>query len=160
VTGIRLRPATRADDAFFREMEFQATWESLEDSDRERIRPEALHASLRETHDLLLARPGNRVLIAEDEAGTRIGLLWFGMNRNLVTGEDEAWIYNISVVPEFRGRGLGRELMHRAEALARQEGYRVIGLMVAAHNAPARRLYERMEYDTSTLLMRKRLDRR
>jgi ribosomal protein S18 acetylase RimI-like enzyme len=155
--GIRLRPAARADDPFFREMEFQTTWESLDDADRRRLGPQDIRDALRITHEVLLSRPGNRIVIAEDEQGERLGLLWFGINRNLVTGQEEAWIYNISVVPEHRGRGIGRVLMEHAEALARDGGFPILGLMVSSHNARARRLYEHLHFEASNIVMRKRL---
>ena len=83
--------------------------------------------------------------------------MWFGVNRNLVTGEDEAWIYNISVVKERQGQGIGRKLMAFAEQLARDGGYRVLGLMVSSHNAPARSLYEKLGFRPTNILMRKAL---
>jgi ribosomal protein S18 acetylase RimI-like enzyme len=157
VSEIRFRAATRADDAFFRQVEFDTTWASLDPEDRERLGPREVREALDLTHELLLERPGNRIVIAEDEEGVRIGLLWFGVNRNLITGEEEAWVYNVSVLPEYRGRGLGRRLMEHAEELARAGGFHVLGLMVSAHNDPARGLYEKLAFRASNLVMRKRL---
>jgi ribosomal protein S18 acetylase RimI-like enzyme len=157
VAEIRLRAATPADDPFFREMEFLTTWASLGPEDRERLRPEDIWDALQVTHEVLLARPGNAVVIAEDDAGTRVGLLWFGVNRNLVTGEDEAWVYNVSVAPEHQGQGIGAKLMAYAEHLARKGGYHTLGLMVSTHNTPARALYEKLQFRTCNHLMRKKL---
>src|SRR4051794_35174746 len=96
-TRIRLRPAREADDPFFVEMEFRTTWDNLSPSDRERLSREDVRGALQLTHELLLNRPGNQVVIAETEKGERVGLLWLGINRNVITGEDEAWVYNVSV---------------------------------------------------------------
>lgn len=157
MSEIRFRPATRADDAFFRELELETTWLSLDPVDRERFRRSDVRDALVETHELLLARPGNQVIVAEDESGERVGLLWFGINRNLITGEDEAWVYNVSVVPAHRRKGIGRKLIEHAEELARRGGFAILGLMVSSHNQAARTLYENLQFETTNHLMRKRL---
>lgn len=157
-TQIRLRPATEADDDFFREMELHTTWESLDAADRGRLQPAQVREALTFTHELLLNREGNQVIIAETAGGERAGLLWLGVNRNLVTGEDEAWIYNISVAPAHQGRGLGRLLMEHAEQVARQAGFHTLGLMVSTHNTRARALYEKLAFRATNVLMRKTLD--
>ncbi|HEU4754964.1 MAG TPA: GNAT family N-acetyltransferase, partial [Armatimonadota bacterium] len=90
--------------------------------------------------------------------GERVGLLWFGINRNLVTGEDEAWVFNVSVVPERQGEGVGKLLMAHAEQLARDAGFHTVGLMVSAHNERARALYKKLRFRETNLVMRKRVD--
>lgn len=154
--GVRIRRATDADDAFFRELEMQTTWENLPPEDCRRLEREQVWEALDETHALLLARPGNVIFIAEVD-GERAGLLWFGPNRNLVTGEEEGWIYNVTVLPSYRGQGVGRRLMQHAESHAGEQGYAMIGLMVAVHNTAARELYHRLNYRDSNTLMRKQL---
>src|SRR5262249_49906398 len=131
---MRIRLATDADMPFFEELELQTTWDSLTAREQAMATPEAVRQAQRETLDLLLSRPGNAVYIAETEAGERAGMLWFGENRNPLTGDVEAWIYNISVLPAFRGQGVGTLLMAHAEALAREGGYQSLGLMVSSHN--------------------------
>jgi len=157
VSDIRFRPATKADDLFFRELELETTWTSLDPVDRERFRRADVREALLQTHELLLARPGNQVIVAENEEGDRVGLLWFGVNRNLITGEDEAWVYNVTVVPAFRRQGVGRKLIEHAEELARKSGFAILGLMVSSHNDAARTLYESLKFETANHLMRKRL---
>lgn len=158
MSELRFRPATRADDAFFRRMEFETTWQSLDAEDQARLKPNEVGEALEETLEILLARPGNQVVVAEDEQGERVGLLWFGVNRNLVSGEDEAWIYNISVVPEMRSRGVGQKLMEEAERLAQTGGFQRVGLMVSAHNTRARSFYERLGFRETNVLLRKPVD--
>jgi ribosomal protein S18 acetylase RimI-like enzyme len=153
---VRIRPGTDADQEFFRDLELQTTWENLPPDDCARLDREQVELALDETHAILLARPGNEIFVAE-VAGERAGLLWFGPNRNLVTGEDEGWIYNVTVLPAYRGRGIGRKLIEHAEKYANEQGYAVIGLMVAVHNTAAKALYHRLEYQDSNVLMRKRL---
>ena len=159
MSEIRFRAATRAEDAFFRHMEFHTTWHSIQPEDRERLKAADIREALDLTHELLLARPGNQIVVAENEQGERVGLLWFGVNRNLVTGEDEAWIYNVGVVEAHQGLGIGRRLMEHAEELARAGGFETLGLMVSSHNVRARTLYERLSFTETNILMRKRLNR-
>lgn len=157
MSELRLRPATPADDAFFRKVEFDTTWHSLDEEDRRRLKPEDVKEALRDTHELLLSREGNHVLVAEDEEGRRVGLLWLGVNRNLVSGEEEAWIYNVSVLAEHQGKGYGRRLMEHAERLAREQGFRTLGLLVSSHNERARRLYDKAGFRPTNVVMRKPL---
>jgi ribosomal protein S18 acetylase RimI-like enzyme len=157
VSELRFRVATRADDAFFLHVEFETTWHSLDEEERRRLRPQDVRDALGATHELLLARDGNQVFVAENAAGERVGLLWLGLNRNLVSGEEEAWVFNVSVVPEHQRKGVGREMMEYAERLARKQGFRVLGLLVSCHNEPARALYEKLGFRPTNIMMRKDL---
>jgi ribosomal protein S18 acetylase RimI-like enzyme len=154
---ITIRVGTDADMGFFREMEFETTWHNLSPAEQETTPPAAVREALAVTHEILLSRPGNAIFVAENEAGERIGLLWFGENRNLITGEDEAWVYNVSVVRAHRGQGVGGRLMEHAAAHAAHLEYRSLGLMAAVHNGAARRLYARLGFEESNVIMRRRL---
>ena len=139
--SIFIREGTSDDAEFFLEMEEQTTWESLPPDKARGMQREHLREKLLETHGLLLECPGNVFFIAENAAtGERAGLLWLGPRHNLITGEHEAWIYNVSVVPRCRGCGIAKKLMAYAEEYARTQGYGVIGLSVAVHNDVARSL--------------------
>lgn len=156
--SIFVREGTTDDAEFFLEMEEQTTWESLPPDKARETKREQLREKLLETHGLLLECPGNIFFIAQNaQSGERAGLLWLGPRHNLLTGEHEAWIYNVTVVPQCRGCGVAKKLMAHAEEHARAQGYGVIGLSVAVHNEVARGLYQRMEYSESNILMRKPL---
>ena len=58
--------------------------------------------------------PGVLLLVAETPDGRVVGHLWVGLERNVGRG-DGAWIYDIEIVPEHRGRGFGRALLAVAE---------------------------------------------
>jgi ribosomal protein S18 acetylase RimI-like enzyme len=58
-----------------------------------------------------------------------------------VRGE-RGWCAGLAVVPERRGRGLGRALMSALLERARAAGLRQLSLEVLSVNTPARRLYE------------------
>jgi len=63
---------------------------------------------------------------------------------NLAPG---TWYINVlAVLPKFRNRGLGVELIALAEETGRKAGKRGMSLIVADKNFGARRLYERQGY--------------
>ena len=59
-------------------------------------------------------------------------------------GEHEIKLSKLFLKPEFRGLGLGREMLERTEVEARERGYRRIFLRTRALYAEAVRLYERV----------------
>lgn len=65
-------------------------------------------------------------------------------------GERRGYLLNVYVEPEFRKRGLARELLERGLAEARQRGIRVVTL----HSSPAgRAIYERMGFHATSEMM-------
>jgi ribosomal-protein-alanine N-acetyltransferase len=79
----------------------------------------------------------NRVYLAADEDG----VVGFG---GVMLVDDEAHVTNLLVEPEWRGRGIGLELMLGLIDAALQEGARHITLEVRSENEAARRLYARL----------------
>ena len=73
-------------------------------------------------------------IVVEDE-GLLVGFLT-GM---LVA--DEFHLHNMAVHPDFRGRGIGRELMTAVESMCHEKGIHRIQLEVREDNEIARHLY-------------------
>jgi ribosomal protein S18 acetylase RimI-like enzyme len=95
------------------------------------------------------------LMTAEDaETGEHVGLLWFGPSTD---DSAVAWLWDITVDEEVRGRGYGRALMLRFEEEARARGYARAGLNVFGDNAIARRLYESLGYRESARQLHKDL---
>lgn len=65
--------------------------------------------------------------------------------------DDRAWVFDVFVDPELRGRGLGRDLMVGLEAEAVRRGARSLNLQVLIANPPANALYESLGYRQSHL---------
>jgi ribosomal protein S18 acetylase RimI-like enzyme len=58
-----------------------------------------------------------------------------------------SWYVNVlATFPEFRGRGIGAELLEVAESLGRKTGARAMSVIVGSWNEGAMRLYERKGY--------------
>jgi len=68
-----------------------------------------------------------------------------------------AYVYDVELVPQARGRGLGAATMRAAEEAAAELGAQRVRLNVFGHNTVARRLYDRLGYEVASTFMTKRL---
>ena len=103
--------------------------------------------------------PNARVFIAEHDDGRRCGYLWMGMRNSEDPWDMQTplWIYDIVVTPEFRGYGLGVQLMLKAEEYARELDLN-IGLFVHSDNESAIALYKKTGYAVKVVPISRRLD--
>jgi ribosomal protein S18 acetylase RimI-like enzyme len=118
---------------------------------------EAEARATKQTDELLpdgVETDGVLLLMAETSPTDVVGLVWVALEGE---GRAEAWIYDIEIVPEHRGRGHGRALLRAAEREAHKRGARSIGLNVFGRNTIARQLYESAGYEVTSLHMRKLL---
>lgn len=100
----------------------------------------------------------NQVLIAQN--GDEIyGYVWVGQVRSAFTGALQAHIINLYVSEQFRGKGIGADLMERAESWAREHHLLRIGLSVAVQNSVAISLYQQLGYESEILRMAKSLEK-
>ena len=101
---------------------------------------------------------GNHLYVLEDEGGARVGDLWWAERPN-DAGEQSAFVYNVEVWPEFRGRGYGKEAMTLFEEDARSHGMSQFNLTVLGGNEVARGLYRSLGYFERAVFMSKGGDR-
>lgn len=95
-------------------------------------------------------------IFAIKEDGSKwIGTLWFGVRGP--SDNRKAFIYDIILDDETRGKGYGKLAMQLLEAEVKKIGLRHIGLHVFGHNKIARGLYEKLGYETTDLNMEKTL---
>ncbi|WP_224369695.1 GNAT family N-acetyltransferase [Hyalangium versicolor] len=89
----------------------------------------------------LLREPAlGQVVILEEGAAVRgYAVLTYGYDLEFA-GRD-AYLTEFYLRPEARGRGLGKWLLARVEALARETGVEALHLMVRPENEPAVALY-------------------
>jgi ribosomal protein S18 acetylase RimI-like enzyme len=104
--------------------------------------PAAATEAARRQTDEGLAEPGS-VVLAGMVDGQQVGGLW------LLVAEDEAFVLDVIVAAEHRGRGHGRGLMVAAEDYARDHGCRTVALSVFGVNAVARNLYDSLGYEVA-----------
>jgi ribosomal protein S18 acetylase RimI-like enzyme len=91
----------------------------------------------------LIESDNSATWIAEDGAESKTELIGFSIVEwPAEQGELTAYIQTIEVHPAFRGRGIGAELLVRAEESALVAGAHIIALQVDVENAAAIHLYE------------------
>ena len=85
--------------------------------------------------------------------GERVGTLWWAEADK--GGRPEAWVYNITIEDAARRRGFARAALLQLERVAREHGVRQVALHVFGHNHGARRLYESLGFEPTSLTLRK-----
>lgn len=110
-------------------------------------------------HDAV-RQPHVGIFLAEDGDGRLLGhVITVCGYLESSTGESQAWIFDMAVVPDAWSQGIGQALMHRAEAFARQMGYVYLGLGVTSANERAVRFYEKLGFGEERKRMLKHLGR-
>jgi ribosomal protein S18 acetylase RimI-like enzyme len=105
------------------------------------------------------------ILAAVDATGAVVGTAVCFRGYSTFKARPLINIHDLAVLPEYRGRGIGRELLAAVERRARADDCCKITLEVLDDNVGARRLYERIGFrdggpgagDTTTLFMQKPL---
>ena len=120
---------------------------------------EAIEKS-RDAHAALLPEgrltPGQFFVHLHDAAtDERVGMLWWCEADK--AGRREAYVYNITIAEAARRRGYARAAFVELERVAREGGVQQLGLHVFGHNLGARRLYESLGFEPTSLTLRKTL---
>lgn len=97
-----------------------------------------------------LATADTWIWVVEDD-GRKVGTMFLGVRGG------EAWLYEITIDAEERGRGHGRAAMLALEHELRALGHETVALNVWGGNAVARGLYRSLGYVEQAVHMRKRL---
>ena len=97
-----------------------------------------------------LATEGIRLWVVETE-GRPVGTVFLGVR------DGGAWLYDITIAEEERGRGYGRAAMLALEEEVRRLGYDALGLNVWGGNEVARGLYRSLGFAEVSVGMKKRL---
>jgi N-acetylglutamate synthase-like GNAT family acetyltransferase len=91
------------------------------------------------------ADPAGRLLVAEDAEGRVVGWLHVAQQAHLVE-EEIAEILGLVVAETTRGAGVGAQLLHAAEAWARERGIAHVRVRSRVERERAHRFYERAGY--------------
>ena len=83
------------------------------------------------------------IFVAFDNDGDLAGLMCLYANN---MSSKEAYLPFIGIIPSFQGKGLGRTMMQRAIAIARQKHMQSINLEVGPDNLKAQNLYEKLGF--------------
>ena len=93
------------------------------------------------------------VHLHDADTGERVGMLWWA-ETDKPSGR-EAYVYNLTVAEAWRRRGYARAALLELERVAREGAVHHLGLHVFGHNHGARRLYESLGFEPTSLTLRK-----
>lgn len=91
-------------------------------------------------------QPDDWALAAEVD-GRLVGAVWVRIMKDYGYYDDQTPSLSISFLPEFRGRGLGQQLVTAMLDLLKAKGYPGVSLSVSKDN-PALRFYQRLGFIT------------
>jgi GNAT superfamily N-acetyltransferase len=105
---------------------------------------------------MLLARPDQAaVLVARDPRGCAIGMITVQFVVSTAQGSLSAWVEDVAVAKDHRGRGVGRALVTEALEWARQRGATRAQLLVDLDNTAALAFYARLGWQATRLSARR-----
>ena len=96
----------------------------------------------------LLSSPDLGVIYYVVEAGEVRGYFVLTWGFDLEWSGRDAFLTELYILAQARGRGLGRRVLPRIEELAREQGARALHLMVRPENEPAVSLYQGAGYES------------
>ncbi|UTR05898.1 GNAT family N-acetyltransferase [Alkalihalobacillus sp. LMS6] len=97
-------------------------------------------------------------LFVAEEDDQFLGYLEIGLQQDFFTKEQQVYIAGIATTSEAQGRGVGKELMTKAEQWAREQGVKTIVLDVFKANEHAVRFYEYAGYQQEIVKMTKTIE--
>lgn len=97
--------------------------------------------TLSENQLVSLLNKKTNILLTYSEDNKLLGYV-LGVYRDAPEFAHRLKIQAISVIPEFRGRGIGRKLMEKLLAFGKESGFDLVYLEVASDNSNACKLYE------------------
>ncbi len=133
---------------FFKELDYQSYIMTV--ADAYKLSEEELRQKYDEfdKSDGVNPRESNhKIFILWHNEETRAGLIWLCNREPFWRFEKQhVWIYNLHITPDFRGQGLARQLMHKAEEWCLDQGLDTIALHALEDNTAVRTLYESLDY--------------
>lgn len=111
---------------------------------------------LGETVDKYYSRETPLWWVEVEETITPIALLWMGNAIDQITGDRYSHIFLLYVKPPYRRQGIAKALLEEAQTWAKKRGDRQLGLQVFPQNEAALALYQKLGFQTQSLLMLKR----
>ena len=103
-----------------------------------------------------LATPGHFFArLQATETGEDVGVLWWAESDN--AGRREAYVYALEIEETARRRGHARTALRELERMARERGVQQLALHVFGHNHGARRLYDELGFEPTSITLRKNL---
>jgi GNAT superfamily N-acetyltransferase len=108
-------------------------------------------AKQRRALEIVLAQPAMGRLFVLTRGSSLLGMVSLLFTISSAEGGKVAWLEDLVVRPDQRGRGFGTRLLRAAVDWARKEGLMRITLLTDADNGRARRLYLRHGFAASAM---------
>ncbi len=93
--------------------------------------------------------------LVDEKNNVSVGILWVNTENKNMPGT--AFIYDIEIYEQYRGKGYGRAALILLEEKVKELGKEKISLHVFGHNERARKLYELLGYKETNIMMAKEL---
>ena len=154
------REAKDPDPQLVRKYTVETAWTSITESERRELDKEEWTEHMLGLFEKLSERESDEIFVAENKNHVFLGYQWVGEGNNMITGKKCGYVYDIFVRKEFRGKGIGKTLLEKAESFSREKGYSRIRLMVSASNEVATKLYDKMAFKAEQIHMGKMLNQR
>lgn len=145
--GYPTRKCAEQDIPFLWEMLFQSIYVSGDEPSpgREILNDPNIQKYLKDW-----GRKDDRALMALDENDTPIGAVWIRKFTSDTAGygfvDEEIPELGMALLPQYRGKGIGKQLLVEMSDLAYSLGLKALSLSVDPRNIPALRLYEKNGY--------------
>lgn len=152
-----MRRGRRADFAIIWQATLQTAWDDLPQDERSRLDRGRWETHFRKKIEAYVDGDRTEKWVAEGPSGELLGYLILGES-GFLTPEMHAFVYDIWVVPDQRGKGMGKALVEWAAGWAKRRGHRKIKLEVAETNDRARHVYESLGYRAERRYMGKPLE--
>jgi GNAT superfamily N-acetyltransferase len=154
---IVLREAKKTDMPLVEKLTVETGWKSIPETQRMLLNREKWNKHMIEVFENFSKRKNSEIWIAEDEQHGFVGYLFVGESGDMISGLSFGFIYDIFVEEKFRGKGIGKLLLEKAEDYCRRKVYSRIALMVSAANDSAIRLCTKSGFKPEQMHMAKEL---
>jgi ribosomal protein S18 acetylase RimI-like enzyme len=152
---------TEADSAFFQAEEY-LSWKENSWVPSDLPEETTRKTFLADLNNYIQDLNQNQVYLAKSERGEYAGMIWMARRTSKEPwdfSELPGWVYDIRVLPEFRRKGLGSQLLAKSADWAREAGFSQVGLHVLGDNTAAIQLYKSSEFRTQYSYYQKEIDK-
>lgn len=96
------------------------------------------------------------IFIAEDN-GKYLGYIEVREYLDYFTNEKQGYVHSIAVVKDCEGKGIGSELMEKAEEWSREKGYKNLVLQLFTSNIRAMNFYKNLGFEDDIIVLSKQI---
>ena len=157
---VNIREGREADLQLMKKHTVETAWETFPEDEKKLLERKKWTGNFLEMFDRekFARKETDKVFVAEDKSHAFLGYLWVGEGSNMMTGLKHGYIYDIFVKEEYRGKGIGKKLLEKAESYCRGKRYSRVLLMVSVNNVGAIKLYSETGFKAEQTYMGKVLN--